>query len=222
MFPSIALVEDDLALRSALHRGLEEAGFRLWCAVGTGAEFLSLLDHGRPDCVVLDIGLPDADGRDVLIALRTRGVDVPVLLLTARGALDDKIAGFHSGADDYLVKPFDLEELMVRITALSRRAVREPEAPSQQLVLDAERHCARFAGRSVELSPNELRLLATLLRANGAVVRRRTLTTTAWVGGMASDNSLDVFIGRLRRKLAAIERADALVTVRGVGYRLVP
>ncbi|MGH3429102.1 MAG: response regulator transcription factor, partial [Terriglobales bacterium] len=122
MEPSVAIAEDDRTLRALLSRGLREEGFIVNCAVGSGGELLDRVMTARPDVIVMDIGLPDADGRDVVAALRARDVWTPALILTARGNLTDRLSGFHSGADDYLPKPFSFAELIVRLRSLARRA----------------------------------------------------------------------------------------------------
>lgn len=222
MVTRIAVVEDDLTLRGNLVRGLREEGFAIWLACGTGHELLLALQHEQPDVAVLDIGLPDTDGRDVMHAIRGRGLTLPVLMLTARGSLDDRLSGFHAGADDYLVKPFDFSELVVRLTALARRPKTDPVAGAPgRIAVDARRHAAVCAERLVELSPLEFRLLATLIAAEGTVVRRRALTLAAWNGGgRSTENSLDVHVARLRKKLDQLTDDEHIVTVRGVGYRL--
>src|SRR3954463_12364310 len=119
--PNVAVVEDDAELRLVLERGLRAAGFDVTLA-GTGGELLAAAERGKPDAFVVDIGLPDSDGRDVVQALRARGVTRPVIFLTARGGLTDRLSGFHAGGDDYLVKPFAFRELVVRLRAVMRRS----------------------------------------------------------------------------------------------------
>src|SRR5436305_4421085 len=123
--PNVAVVEDDAELRLVLERGLRSAGFDVTLA-GTGGELLAAAERSKPDAFVVDIGLPDSDGRDVVQALRARGVTQPVIFLTARGSLTDRLSGFHAGGDDYLVKPFALKELVRRLRALMRLAGAEP------------------------------------------------------------------------------------------------
>ena len=172
-----------------------------------------------PDVLVLDIGLPDADGRDVCQALRAHGVDAPVLFLTARGQLTDKLAAFHAGGDDYLTKPFALAELLVRVRALLRRRVVAQDDVG--LRLDPARHGASAGGRTEQLTPTEFRLLAALVAQPGVIVRRRELVAAAWPdGAIVHDNTLDTYVGRLRRKLRALEVPEQIETARGVGYVL--
>jgi two-component system response regulator MprA len=175
-----------------------------------------------PDVLVLDIGLPDADGRDVCQALRARGVTSPVLFLTARDAVPDRISGFHAGGDDYLTKPFLLAELIVRIHALLRRGGNAESEPSVTgVVLDPAAHAAAYEDNRVALTPTEFRVLAALAARPGEVLRRNQLTAAAWPhGGIVHDNTLDAYIARIRRKLRDIGAPEAVETVRGVGYVL--
>ncbi|HEY7934010.1 MAG TPA: response regulator transcription factor [Solirubrobacteraceae bacterium] len=218
--PAVALVEDDGDLRRMLSRGLTEEGFAV-SSYSTGAALLSALERQAADLLVIDIGLPDSDGRDVCQALRARGVDVPVMFLTARGALSDRLSGFHVGGDDYLVKPFALDELMVRLRALLRRPAQSGVRIAGELMLDPATHSLRDGEREQPLTPTEFRILALLSARHGEVVRRRELITVAWpAGAVVHDNTLDAYLARLRRKLRTLDRPDAIVTVHGVGYRL--
>jgi two-component system OmpR family response regulator len=215
---TVAVCEDDPALRSVLSRSLGGAGHEVVLA-HNGAEALRLFPDATPDVVVLDIGLPDSDGRDVCLALRAGGMLAPVLFLTARDAVHDKVAGFESGADDYLTKPFELHELLVRITALARRAQTTP-ATTDGLQLDPARHAVTAAGTTVPLTPTEFRLLAKLLASPEHVVRRHALVAAGWpMGAVVHDNTLDSYMARLRRKLDALDGVQRSIrTVRGVGY----
>ncbi|WP_248959330.1 response regulator transcription factor [Sphaerisporangium perillae] len=215
----MAIVEDDVQLRTLVSRGLAEEGFDVRVSVPTGEKFLRAIEGDPPDLLVVDIGLPDADGRDVLMALRARGVGVPALLLTARSSLPDLLSGFRAGADDYLVKPFAFAELVVRLGALARRGA--PRRPAQGLRLDPARHAVAEGDLVVELTPTEFRLLAALAARPGVVVRRRALVAAAWPdGAIVHDNTLDAYLTRLRRKLDRLGKADVISTVRGVGYRM--
>jgi two-component system OmpR family response regulator len=220
MEPDVLLVEDDADLRRVLLRGLAQHGFDVRGAA-TGAEGLAEVDRGQPDAMVIDIGLPDSDGRDLCQAVRARGVLAPVLFLTAHGALTDRLSGFHAGGDDYLVKPFALSELVVRLRALLRRSgTGAPEAIAG-LELDPAAHSVRADGVEVALTPTEYRLLATLAARPGEVVRRRELVASGWPdGAIVHDNTLDTYVARLRRKLRALGRPGAIATAHGVGYRL--
>lgn len=217
---SIIVVEDDLALRLTLARGLREEGYRV-TAAATGAAALGLVSAEAPAAIVMDIGLPDADGRDVCQALRARGVDAPVLFLTARDALTDRLSGFHAGGDDYLVKPFAFSELVARVGALVRRRVADPVDP-HRLHLDPTEHSVRLGEVVLALTPTEYRVLAALLGRAPKVVRRTELVAAAWPdGAIVHDNTLDTYVKRLRRKLSELGggHEDAITTVYGTGYR---
>jgi two-component system OmpR family response regulator len=218
--PRIAVVEDDPDLRRVLERGLRAEGFDV-TLTATGAELLTVVAGGAPDAFVIDIGLPDSDGRDVCQALRARGFEEPVLFLTARGALTDRLSGFHAGGDDYLVKPFALKELVVRLRALMRRAAPGAEPTPGAVRLDPATHAAAAGDGEVALTPTEYRLLALLAAHPGKVVRRHELVAAGWPdGAIVHDNTIDAYVARLRRKLREIDRDGAIATVRGVGYRL--
>ena len=176
-----------------------------------------------PDLLVLDIGLPDADGRDVCQALRARGVSSPVLFLTARDAVTDRISGFSAGGDDYLTKPFAVGELLARVKALIRRtpAGDPPAGAAPRVRLDPAAHAVAFGSESQALTPTEFRLLAALAGRPGTVVRRTELIAAAWPdGALVHDNTLDAYIARIRRKLRLVGAPEAVETHRGVGYVL--
>jgi two-component system, OmpR family, response regulator len=218
----VAVVEDDSRMRSTIVRGLRDEGLTVPVAAGTGSRFLSGLAEHRIDVAVLDIGLPDCDGRDLCLAMRAQGHDLPVLFLTARDGVDDRLAGFTVGADDYLPKPFAFAELVARVTALGRRHVRATRSDGIQL--DLARHCLTVphvdGDRQVPLTPTEFRLVSTLMGRRGEVVRRRTLVAAAWTGGAeVADNTLDSYVARIRRKLRDVGPGLTLTTVHGVGYR---
>ena len=148
-------------------------------------------------------------------------MDAPVLFLTARGALTDRLSGFHAGGDDYLVKPFAFKELVVRLRALVRRGSSGADASGERLTMNPALHAMTVNGETITLTPTEYRLLAKLASLPGEVVRRRELTLAAWPdGAIVHDNTLDAYVARIRRKLREAGRDDALVTVHGVGYRL--
>jgi DNA-binding response OmpR family regulator len=215
----LLVVEDDADLRSLLRRGLAEEGFEVTTAVD-GASALAVA-NGHIDALVMDIGLPDSDGRDVCQALRARGSDAPVLFLTARDAVTDRLAGFSAGGDDYLIKPFHFDELVARLRALLRRAGADPSAAIGDLRLDPVSHAMHAGGRTVSLTPTEFRLLAAMAAQPDAVLRRRELTGAAWPhGAIVHDNTLDQYVARLRRKLQELGAEVAITTVHGVGYRL--
>ncbi|TQJ11623.1 response regulator transcription factor [Kribbella jejuensis] len=212
----VAVCEDDRALRGVLRRALEGDGHSV-LAAGTGAELLAQLDPA-PHVVILDIGLPDADGRDVCLALRAHGVDAPVLMLTALGETHHKVSGFEAGADDYLTKPFDIRELLVRTRALLRRTT--VAVAVDEVVLDPASHEVRRGADGEALTPTEFRLLGRLISMPGEVVRRHALIAAGWPhGAYVSENTLDSYLRRLRVKLDRLGIADRVATVRGVGYR---
>jgi two-component system response regulator MprA len=213
----VLVVEDDQALRGLLARGLREEGFTVDTAPDA-AGAMGLVSRGA-DLVVLDVGLPDADGRDLCAALRAGGLRAPVLFLTARDAVDDRVSGFAAGGDDYLVKPFHFAELVARLNALIRR---RPAAPAGKsgLILDPASHDLATDSGRVALTPTEFRLLSSLASASGRVMRRRELIRAGWPdGAQVQDNTLDQYVVRLRRKLREVAAAVTLETAHGVGYR---
>ena len=219
----VLLVEDDLALREVVARGMREAGLEVVTA-GDGTAALRTIGsspHVPFDVVVLDIGLPDSDGRDVCQALRARGVDVPVLFLTARDQLHDVLSGFAAGGDDHLGKPFHVSELLARVGAMVRRGRRRPPHQVPALRLDPADHCVVGPAGRQTLTPTEYRVLAALMASPDQVVRRSALAAAGWPhGAIVADNTLDQYVARLRRKLAAAgDRQRTITTVHGVGYR---
>jgi two-component system, OmpR family, response regulator len=220
MGPKLLIVEDDSALRGVLVRSLRAEGFEA-TAVGTGRELLEHSAGSEADAFVIDIGLPDADGRDVCQALRSQGVRAPVLFLTARDALTDRLSGFSSGGDDYVTKPFDIEEVVARLQALLRRAGNQLVMEASGLRLDPAELTVTAGEITDSLTPTEFRLLAALAGRVGKAVTRRELIATAWPhGAIVHDNTLDVYIARLRRKLEKLPGAPSITTVHGLGYRL--
>jgi two-component system response regulator MprA len=220
--PTAGICEDDDELRGVVRQALEREGFVV-TATATGAEAVRAFSDRPPDVLVLDVGLPDADGRDVCQALRARGIVTPVLFLTARDALSDRLSGFHAGGDDYLTKPFALAELLVRVHALRRRAAAttSPDASGGGLVLDPGRHAVIHGEERVALTPTEFRLLAALAAQPGKVVRRASLVSAGWPdGAIVHDNTLDAYLARIRRKLRQAGASEAIHTLRGVGYEL--
>jgi two-component system response regulator MprA len=215
----IAIVEDDTDLRRVLLESLREEEFEVR-AFATGTELLAGVERETPDAIVVDIGLPDADGRDVVQALRARGMQAPILFLTARDALPDRLAGFSSGGDDYMTKPFALDELIARLHALLRRAA--PDVPEVGgMRLDPAAHAVSCGGKSARVTPTEFRILAALASRPGEVVRRRELIQSAWpYGAIVHDNTLDAYLARLRRKLRELDGSPEITTVHGVGYSL--
>lgn len=220
--PRVLVVEDDLSLQRTLVRGLGEHGMTVSSARDGGSALsLAADEDGGFDVIVLDIGLPDSDGRDVCQALRARGVQTPVLFLTARGQVGDVLSGFSAGGDDYLAKPFHFGELLARVSALARRQEPVATAGPARTHLDPRSHELVSPTGVHPLTPTEYRLLAALMSAPGKVMRRRELILSAWPdGAIVSDNTLDQYIARLRRKLEEADPERAIVTVYGVGYRL--
>ena len=218
--PSLLLLEDDPQLRDVLVRSLDAEGFETR-AVGTAHGLLERVESEVPDVFVIDLGLPDADGRDVCQALRARGIGTPVLFLTARDALTDRLSGFSAGGDDYLTKPFDIEELVARLQALLRRSGNGTAIRAGGVELDPSERTARSGDAVTRLTPTEFRLLAALAAGAGKPLTRLELVRTAWPhGAIVHDNTLDVYVARLRRKLRALPDAPELETVHGTGYRL--
>jgi two-component system response regulator MprA len=217
---SILVVEDDDELRSVVGGGLREEGFTVE-TVATGAEALDRVEKTPHDMLVIDVGLPDTDGRDLCKALRARGIQTPVLFLTARDALVDRIAGFDAGGDDYLTKPFAFVELVARVQAVLRRTGGDEALEVAGLRLDPLAHAVSDGAQEVQLTPTEFRLLACLLARTGEAVRRRELVRAGWPhGAFVRENTLDAYVARLRRKLKEFDDAPEITTVHGVGYRV--
>lgn len=218
--PRLLVVEDDSDLRGVLSRGLLEEGFAV-SAVALGTEALEAASAIPPDALVVDIGLPDADGRDVCQALRSQGLQAPVLFLTARDAVTDRLAGFGAGGDDYVTKPFAFQEVVARLRAMIRRAGPDEGTVVGGLRLDPAQHAVTADDRAVSLTPTEFRLLGALAARPGQTLRRRELVRVAWPdGAIVHDNTLDVYLARLRRKLESLPADARITTVHGVGYRL--
>ena len=215
----LLVVEDDLALRELLARALREEGYRVLTARDGGTALALVAGAERLAALVLDIGLPDTDGRDLCQALRARGVTAPVLFLTAADRLSDRLSGFAAGADDYLVKPFHLAELVARLKVLvRRRAATVP--PATGVHIDPVSHSLVGGATSTTLTPTEYRLLGVLMASPGAVLRRRELVRAGWAdGARVNDNTLDQYVTRLRRKLEQVGSPTTITTARGVGYR---
>ena len=217
--PRILIAEDDDELRGLVVRGLREEGFDV-AASATAAGLQRLAAASRPDGVILDIGLPDADGRDLCQALRAHGVNAPVLFLTARDALPDRLSGFSAGGDDYLVKPFSFDELVARLRAQLRRGAAELRGTGR-LTVDPVTHAAHCGDAAVALTPTEFRLLGLLAGRAGETVRRRELIQAGWPhGAIVHENTLDAYLARLRRKLRRLPGAPGITTAHGVGYTL--
>ena len=221
MATRLLIAEDDAPLREILVRSLRAEGFSA-SAVPTARELLERALEQEPDAIVIDIGLPDGDGRDLCRALRARGVRAPVLFLTARNVLSDRLSGFNAGGDDYVTKPFDIEEVQARLHALLKRS--KPEAAVRDVAglhLDPGQLTVSSGGASDTLTPTEFRLLGALAAAPGRVISRQKLMRTAWPhGAIVQDNTLDVYVARLRRKLEQLPDVPSIRTAHGVGYRL--
>jgi two-component system response regulator MprA len=216
----ILLVEDDQELRAVVRRGLEEEGFAVTGA-GTGEEAMRRVSSAAPDALVIDVGLPDADGRDLCQALRAQGVQSPVVFLTARDSLTDRLAGFGAGGDDYLTKPFSLAELIARLRAVLSRAGVDGAVHAAGLTLDPTTYEVAHDQQRVRLTPTEFRLLGALAAHPERAIGRRELVRAAWPeGAVVHDNTIDVYLARLRRKLRSMPDAPGITTVHGVGYRL--
>lgn len=218
----VLVVEDEPKMAEAIRRVLVAERNAVDVADdGVGA--LGFAGEHDYDVIVLDRGLPDLDGLEVLRLLRSRGVHTPVLMLTALGSLEHRVAGLDAGADDYLPKPFAFAELLARLRALARRApdLGSDRLASGDIVLDAVRHRVTVGDRAEDLSAKEYALLGYLIHQDGRVVTRQQILDAVW--GAEPDvysNVVDLYIHYLRRKLEALGRRDALRTVRGVGYAL--
>lgn len=220
----LLVVEDDAKLVRALRRGLEGEGYAV-DAEETGQAALARLSESDYAVVVLDVVLPDIDGFTVCEALRRRERWVPVLMLTARSEVNDRIRGLDGGADDYMVKPFDFGELLARLRALSRRGPAEHPLTLSVggLSLDRAAHTFTYGAHTGELTAREFRLLETLAARAGEPIARAELLRTVWAGiEEVSPNVLDVYIGYLRKKLDRGGGGRLIHTVRGVGFRLDP
>lgn len=214
----LLLVEDDSMIGASVQKGLRQDGFVVdWVRDGHAAELAAA--NGVYSLILLDLGLPKKDGLDVLATLRKRGDATPVLVLTARDAITDRVKGLDSGADDYLVKPFDLDELAARIRALLRRQAgrAEPVLHHGELALNPSTHEVTLRGQALTLTAREFALLHALLERPGAILSRAQLEERlyGW-GGEIESNAVEVYVHSLRKKLGA----DFIKNVRGVGYMI--
>jgi two-component system OmpR family response regulator/two-component system copper resistance phosphate regulon response regulator CusR len=218
----VLLVEDDEVLGKAVRRGLDEAGHRCtWAA--TGDKALEVASAQTCDAVVLDLMLPDRPGLAVLHELRDRGVQTPVIILTALGSVEERVAGLNAGADDYLIKPFSFPELLARLNAIARRSINltSQHLAAGPLSLDLSIRRVTRDGKQIELTPTEFSLLEFLMRNAGQVMTRKMLSEHLWDsdwGGVT--NVIEVHITRLRAKIDRDFSAPLLHTVRGRGYVL--
>ena len=222
----LLLIEDDSSLGMRLRKGLQQEGYETWLA-RTGEEGLSQARQGAFDLLILDWMLPDLQGIDVLQSLRAESRRIPVLFLTARDEIEDRVLGLDSGADDYLTKPFAFSELLARIRTLLRRVATSNEKVLQigALNIDLITRKASCGGELVELTPREFDVLAVLANRCGDIVSREALAHDVWrqAGRLTSlDNVTDVHMANLRRKLRIATGHDCVETVRGFGYRIRP
>jgi two-component system OmpR family response regulator len=218
----ILVVEDEPKMARAIQRGLENEGYVVE-VVGTGDDAIFWATEQEFDAIALDVMLPGKDGYEVCRTLRSASVWTPVLMLTSRGAVEDRIEGLDAGADDYLTKPFAFGELLARLRALLRRgpAERAPEIVVGDIVIDPAAHTVTRAGALIDLSPREFALLEYLAHRKGEVVRRSDILDHVWhydYDGMS--NVVDVYVGYLRKKLEKPFRSKVIKSVRGVGYIL--
>jgi len=218
----ILLAEDDRQLRESIARGLREASYAVDHAPD-GGHALFLASVNEYDAIILDVVLPVHDGIEVCREIRRKGVHAPILMLTARDTVDDKITGLDAGADDYLTKPFDFGEFLARLRALVRRRgeVLPDELSVADLVLDTRRHAARRGSREIALTTKEYALLELLVRNAGRIVTRTEISAHVWDENHDPfSNLIDVYVSRVRRKVDGGERVALISTRRGVGYML--
>jgi two-component system, OmpR family, response regulator MprA len=224
----ILVVDDDQSVRDSLRRSLEFNGYTVTLA-GDGAEALAAIGQGTPDALVIDVMMPRLDGLETTRALRAAGNDLPILVLTARDSVGDRVEGLDAGADDYLTKPFALEELLARLRALLRRV--QPAQPADDteaetltfgdLSLNPATREVRRAGRAIDLTRTEFSLLEMFLRRPRRVLDRSFILEEVWGYDFPTTaNSLEVYVGYLRRKTEAAGEPRLIHTVRGVGYVL--
>jgi two-component system, OmpR family, response regulator MprA len=219
----LLVVEDDPQVRSMVARTLRYEGFEV-TSVGDVSTALAAVRNAPPDAILLDLLLPDGDGVDLCRRLRATGARFPILMLTARDGVNDRVEGLDSGADDYVVKPFSSSELVARVRALLRRA-RAPRSGMERrfadLVVDPSAREVRRGGRDVDLTPREFDLLAFLVEHPRTVLSRAEVMTGAWGFGTAVEtNAVEVYVGYLRRKLEEDGEPRLIWTVRGAGYVL--
>ena len=225
--PLILVVDDEAPIREALERALRLEGFAVECAPG-GRTALEAVARRPPAAIVLDVTMPDMNGRAVCARLRADGIRTPIMILSARDEVEDRVAGLQAGADDYLVKPFAVEELVARLRALLRRSEAEEATVERtgalevgDLVVDPAGRAVTRGGRPVELTRREFELIEVFARNPGIVLERDRLLELVWGYDWAADtNVVDVFVSYLRRKLEAGGEPRMIETVRGVGFVL--
>lgn len=224
-FMRILLVEDDKRIADFVERGLKAEGYAVEVA-RNGQEAIAIGVEGQFQAIILDLGLPVVDGREVCERLRDKGIDTPILMLTARDTVQDKVTGLRSGADDYMTKPFAFEELLARIEVLMRRRSGEIKLDSKELqiadlVLNVATHEVKRGENSIDLTPKEFALLECFMRMPGKVLSRTRILEQVW--GYSADpltNVVDVYIRQLRRKIDDDYELKLLKTVRGYGYKM--
>lgn len=218
----VLVVEDERNLADAICQILKNEGIKTDVTYD-GMTALTLAKSGMYDAIVLDIMLPGMDGIEVVKNVRRAGVSTPVLMLTARTATSDKVTGLDAGADDYMTKPFEVEELLARLRALTRRTgdVVLEEATFGDLKLDLTTHDLSCADRSVHLSGKEFEVMRMLMSSNARVVSKQDLLTRVWGGGVdSSENSVEAYVSFLRKKMNHLHSAVQITTLRMLGYRL--
>ena len=220
---SVLIVEDDQYLASVLSRILANAGFRVLTATD-GESGLTMALDAQPDLVILDVGLPRRDGVNLTRTLRARGFGSPMLMLTARAAVSDRVSGLDAGADDYLPKPFEYSELLARVKVLLRRAsmtTASTQLRVRDVVLDTITRKVERDGRAVDLSQKQYSLLEYLMRNEGRAVTRQQIVQTVWnTAPEPETNVVDVYINYLRKKLGDSRDAPLIHTIRGTGYMI--
>ena len=217
----VLLVEDERRISAYVKRGLEEDGYAV-DAVYTGQQALDWADSTPYDLIVLDILLPEVNGLSACRELRRRGIHTPVLMLTARDAVDDRVAGLDAGADDYLIKPFAMKELLARLRALTRRTLDQSKSTFMQvgdLTLDTRTHQVRRGGKRIELAAKEYAVLECLMREPGRVLTRTMIAEHVWnYDTFNQSNVVDVYVRNLRRKIDDLFDLKLIRTMRGTGY----
>lgn len=222
MSVTLLIIEDDPSIRRGLEMNFQAEGYRT-VAVSTGEAGLEAADREAPGLVLLDVMLSGISGLEVCRALRARGYQVPIVLVSARGSEADVVRGLEEGADDYVVKPFRINELVARVRARLRRSAPEPMVCFGDVEVDLQRHAVLRGGQAVELSPTEFDLLRLFLRRPGDVLTRDTILNLVWGDGYeGTDRTVDNFLTRLRQKLDTAGNPRFFRTVRGVGYRFEP
>jgi DNA-binding response OmpR family regulator len=220
----VLLIEDDRRLAASIQRGLGESGLAVDLAYD-GDDGMAAALSAPYDVVVMDVMLPGTDGLAVSRQLRQQKVSTPILMLTARDAVDDRVSGLEAGADDYMVKPFAMRELLARIRALARRHLpdRTSVLTAGSIVLDTAAHTLKVSGKNVELTAKEFAILDFFMHHPGRLLSRTQIIEHVWDYDFdGGHNLVEVYMGRLRRKLTEAGAADPFVTIRGAGYRLEP